>query len=195
MHLTYADVFRPAARNSALAYDATLVLAGSLLLAAGAQVAFYLPGTPVPITGQTLAVLLAGVLLGPVRGPAAGVTYLLQGAAGLPVFAAGNAGGAYILGPTGGYLLAFVPAAWVVGLLSRRGWDRHAWSLATAMLLGSLVIYAGGMLWLVCCFGAANALAMGVGPFIIGDLVKIAASAMLLPGGWKILRQIEQGGR
>jgi len=190
MHLTYADVFRPTAKKSALAYDAMLVLAGSVLLALGAQVAFYLPGTPVPITGQTLAVLLAGALFGPVRGPAAVVTYLLQGAAGLPVFAAGNAGVAYIIGPTGGYLLAFVPAAWVVGLLSRRGWDRRALSLAPAMLLGSLVIYAGGMLWLTCYVGTAHALAMGVGPFIIGDLLKIAASALLLPVGWKILRQI-----
>jgi len=186
--MVYADILRPTVRRSAWLYDAALVLAGSLLIALSAQVAILLPFSPVPVTGQTLAVLLVGALLGSRRGSLAVLTYVLQGLAGLPVFAGGAFGLARLLGPTGGYLVGFVAAAFLVGLLAERGWDRRVSTTAAAMTLGNLVIYATGALWLAAFVGGLDqALAMGVAPFIPGDLLKIGAAALLLPAGWKLL--------
>jgi biotin transport system substrate-specific component len=151
-------------------------------------VAIPLPFSPVPVTGQTLAVLLVGALLGSRRGSLAVLAYIAQGLAGLPVFAGGALGMARLLGPTGGYLVGFVAAAFLVGLLAERGWDRRVLTTAAAMMLGNLVIYAIGALWLAPFVGGPEqALATGVLPFIPGDLVKIAAAALLLPAGWKLL--------
>ena len=188
MHLTYADLFRPSARASALTYDVLLVLGGSVLLGLMARVAVYLPFSPVPVTGQTFAVLLIGALLGPWRGAAAVIAYLFEGAIGLPVFAAGNCGIVYMLGPTGGYLLGFILAAWATGWLARRGWDRHLLSTAMAMTIGSAIILLCGAMWLGCMIGIKKALLAGALPFLPGDAFKIAAAALLLPGGWKLLR-------
>jgi biotin transport system substrate-specific component len=186
--MVYADILRPTVRRSALLYDAALVLAGSLLIALSAQVAIPLPFSPVPVTGQTMAVLLVGALLGSRRGSLAVLVYIAQGLAGLPVFAGGAAGPARLLGPTGGYLVGFVLAAYLVGLLAERGWDRRVGTTAAAMALGNVVIYAVGALWLaVFVGGLVPALTAGVLPFIPGDLVKIAAAALLLPAGWKLL--------
>jgi len=187
MHPTYADVFRPSARTGALVYDVLSVLGGSVLLALMGQIAFY-PFGPVPVTGQTFAVLLIGALLGPWRGAAAVAGYLLEGAAGLPVFAHGNCGIAYMLGPTGGYLLAFVPAAWVTGWLGRRGWDRRLLSTVAAMTIGSAIILLCGAMWLGCLIGIKKAFLAGVLPFLPGEALKIAAAGLLLPGGWKLLK-------
>ena len=186
--MVYADILRPTVRRSALLYDAALVLAGSLLIALSAQIAVPLPFSPVPVTGQTLAVLLVGALLGSRRGSLAVLVYIAQGMAGLPVFAGGAAGPARLLGPTGGYLVGFVAAAYLVGLLAERGWDRRVSTTAAAMALGNVVIYAVGALWLaVFVAGLVPALTAGVMPFIPGDLVKIAIAALLLPAGWKLL--------
>ncbi|HNS02903.1 MAG TPA: biotin transporter BioY [Anaerolineae bacterium] len=187
--MVYADILRPTVRRSALLYDAALVLAGSLLIALSAQVAIPLPFSPVPVTGQTMAVLLVGALLGSRRGSLAVLVYIAEGMAGLPVFAPGGAvGPARLLGPTGGYLIGFVLAAYLVGLLAERGWDRRVSTTAVAMALGNVVIYAVGALWLaVFVGGLAPALTAGVLPFIPGDLIKIAAAALLLPAGWKLL--------
>ncbi len=186
--MVYADILRPTVRRSALLYDAALVLAGSLLIALSAQVAIPLPFSPVPVTGQTMAVLLVGALLGRRRGSLAVLVYIAQGLAGLPVFAGGAAGPARLLGPTGGYLVGVVLGAYLVGLLAERGWDRRVGTTAAAMALGNVVIYAVGALWLaVFVGGLVPALTAGVLPFIPGDLVKIAAAALLLPGGWKLL--------
>ncbi len=186
--MVYADILRPTVRRSALLYDAALVLAGSLLIALSAQIAVPLPFSPVPVTGQTLAVLLVGALLGSRRGSLAVLVYIAQGMAGLPVFAGGAAGPARLLGPTGGYLVGFVAAAYLVGLLAERGWDRRVSTTAAAMALGNVVIYAVGALWLaVFVGGLVPALTAGVMPFIPGDLVKIAIAALLLPAGWKLL--------
>lgn len=186
--LTYADLWRPSLRRHALLYDLALVLAGSLLIALAAQVAIKLPFSPVPITGQTLAVLLVAALLGSRRGAAAVLTYIAQGALGLPVFAGGAAGLARLAGPTGGYLAGFVVAAFLVGLLAERGWDRRPATTVAAMALGNVAIYALGVLWLARFVGGLDqAVQLGVLPFIPGDVLKIALAAVLLPAGWRLL--------
>ncbi|MDQ3257188.1 MAG: biotin transporter BioY [Acidobacteriota bacterium] len=169
-----------------------LVVAFSLLTALAAQIVIPLPFTPVPITGQTFAVLLTGALLGSRLGALAMIAYLVEGASGLPFFRGGNGGAHYLLfSPTTGYLLAYPVAAFVTGLLSERGWDkRYLWA-AAAMGIGSLVILFGGWAWLSLFFRtAADAFNAGVAPFIIGDIVKIALAAAMLPTGWAILRRI-----
>lgn len=172
--------------GAGLRRDAILILAGSLLLALTAQVA--IPMWPVPITGQTFGVLLVGALLGSRRGALSVLTYLAEGFIGLPVFAGGAAGIARLLGPTGGYLLGFVVAAFVVGWLSERGWDRRALTTAAAMVVGNFVIYSFGASWLTSFVGWERALAVGVVPFLIGDAVKIGLAALALPFGWRLLR-------
>jgi len=190
MQLTYADVLRPASKRYALAYDLAVAAAGSVVIALSAQVSFRVPWTIVPITGQTFGVLLVAALLGSRRALAAVTMYLLQGVSGLPVFAAGGCGLGYLLGPTGGYLAAFLPAAWLVGLLAQRGWDRSPAKTIAAMLLGNLVIYVGGAAWLSLLVGPKAAVLTGVAPFVIGDVIKIALAALALPTGWKLLRQL-----
>jgi biotin transport system substrate-specific component len=172
------------------ARSVALVVAFSLLTALAAQVVVPLPWTPVPLTGQTFAVLLTGALLGSRLGALALVAYLVEGAAGLPFFRAGAGGVGHFFGPTGGYLLAFPAAAFVTGYLAERGWDRRFLTAAAAMALGSLVILAGGWAWLTILFRTAGeAFRLGVAPFLIGDLVKIALAAAALPAGWAILRR------
>jgi biotin transporter BioY len=163
------------------------VVAGSLLIAAAAQLKLFLPFTPVPVTGQTFAVLLIGALYGSKRGAASVMTYLALGLAGLPVFSAAPPGPAAILSPTAGYLVGFVGAAWVTGALSERGWDRRPWTAALAMLIGSAVIFACGLLWLGRFSGWNTVIQTGLLPFIPGDLLKIALATMLLPTGWKLI--------
>ncbi len=189
--LTVADLVRPSERRLAHFYDVALVAGGSLVIALFAQIAI---GYPVPITGQTFAVLMIAALLGARQGVLCLLTYLAEGLLGLPVFAQGKGGLAAFLGPTGGYLIGFVLAAWFVGALSERGWDRHISTTVAAMILGNLVIYACGLVWLSCQvrFFAqplrGGLLAAGLYPFLVGDLLKIALAALLLPGGWRIIQ-------
>jgi biotin transporter BioY len=184
--VTYADVIRPTSRQRALAYDVTLILGGSLLVALSAQVAIRLPFSPVPVTGQTLAVLLVGALLGSRRGAMSLLAYWLGGTMGLPAFAAGASGPAYAAGPTGGYLVGFIAAAFITGWLAERGWDRHVATTALAMLAGSAAIYACGLAWLS-LFAGGQAFALGLLPFLPGDSVKLALAAAVLPSGWRLL--------
>jgi biotin transport system substrate-specific component len=167
----------------------TLVLGGSLLIGLAAQIQVVLPFSPVPVTGQTFAVLLLGALYGSRRGPATVATYLTLGILGLPVFAGGAAGLARLLGPTAGYLVGFVLAAWVVGLLSERGWDRKPSSTAASMIIGNIVIYIVGMIWLSRFVGWEAVLGSGVLPFLTGDALKIALATVLLPTGWRMIGQ------
>lgn len=167
--------------------DALLVTAFSLVTALCAQIAVPLPFSPVPLTGQTFGVLLSGALLGPRLGMIAMLLYLAEGGFGLPFFAGGTAGPARLLGPTGGYLLAYPLAAWLTGALAVRGWDRRPLSMLAAMLLGSLAIFALGAAFLARFVGPHNALWMGVFPFLPGDAVKALLAAGLLPLGWKVL--------
>lgn len=193
--MTFADLLQPSfiRIRHRLLYDVALIVGGSLFVALSARIAIPLPFSPVPITGQTLAVLLVGALLGSRRGASALLLYLLEGAVGLPVFAGGMSGLAYMLGPTGGYLIGFVCAAFVAGLLAEKRWDRRPQKSALAMLLGNLVIYVCGLSWLARFVGVDKALALGFCPFIAGDLMKLALATVLLPSGWKIVEGLGIG--
>lgn len=172
-----------------LVWKVALVLGGSLLIALAAQVAFPLPWSPVPVTGQTFAILLVGASLGARLGLAAVVAYLIEGALGLPVFAPGGAPGlARFMGPTAGYLVGFALAAFAVGWLAERGWDRRLGRAALAMLAGEAVIYLCGLLWLARFVAGDRLLDAGLVPFIPGDLFKIALAALALPAARRIVR-------
>jgi biotin transport system substrate-specific component len=174
-----------------LARSIGLVLTFSVLTGLAAQVAIPLPWTPVPITAQTLVVLMTGILLGSRLGALAMIAYLIEGASGLPFFSAGRSGVFHLLfTPSTGYLFAFPVAAFVVGLLAERKWDRRVLLAALAMTLGSAIILLGGWLGLLRFMSPWPAFLSGVAPFIPGDIIKIALAAVALPSGWAILRRI-----
>ncbi|MDP9266145.1 MAG: biotin transporter BioY [Chloroflexota bacterium] len=172
------------------------VLAGSALIGLAARVAIPLPFSPVPITGQTFAVLLVGAALGARLGAAALTAYLVEGLLGLPVFAGGTSAWAptripgvpVILGPTAGYLAGFVAAAFVVGWLAERGWDRRPLTTALAMALGNVAIYLLGLAWLARFVGVEGAFPLGAQPFLVGDLLKLLVAAAVLPAAWRLRR-------
>lgn len=168
-------------------HDAALVLAGSLLIAACAQVSTYTAWTNIPVTGQTFGVLLVAALLGMHRGTAAVVAYLLEGGMGLPVFAGGAAGWPVFATASGGYLVAFVAGAMLVGWLSERGWTKRPMTAAATILLGETTILVCGALWLVQSYGLEGALMRGYVPFVPGAVVKAALVTAMLPLGWKLL--------
>jgi biotin transport system substrate-specific component len=172
-------------RANALARDLLLVTGGSLLVAALAQVRIPLSFTPVPFTGQTFAVLLVGAALGSRRGAAALAVYMLGGLAGFPVFTGGGSGLAHLAGPTGGYLVGFVAAAYAVGWLCELKLERR-WSTALLpFLVGEALIYLFGVLWLAVFVGSQRALAAGLYPFLLGDIAKLLLAALALPMAWK----------
>jgi len=158
-----------------------LVVSVSLLVALSAQWAIPLPFTPVPITAQTAIVLLGGMVLGRRLGALAMLLYLGEGALGWPVFAGGRGGFAHLAGPTGGYLLGFVLAAYVTGALAERGWDRRWMTAMGAMAIGQAMIYLAGLAGLLRFVPPERALALGVWPFLPGDLLKIFVAAGILP--------------
>jgi biotin transport system substrate-specific component len=143
----------------------------------------------VPITGQTWAVLLSGAVLGARRAFLAQVLYLMEGAAGLPVFAGFSAGFAVLAGPTAGYLIAFPFAAGVTGLLAEHGWDRRFFTMVAAMLLGSVVIFAFGLANLSRFLPGEQLLGAGLLPFLPGDLVKSSLAALAFPAAWRWVRR------
>lgn len=179
----------------AVARDVGLVLAVAALTALAAQVRIPLPGSPVPITGSTFAVLLGAAALGPLRGSVAQAVYVALGLAGLPVFTNAESGVAYFTGATGGYLVGFVVASVVVGALARRGADRRVLGAASAFAAGSLVIYALGVPWLVRVTGMplGEALWLGAGVFLAGDAIKAVAAGALLPAAWRVVRRDDDG--
>jgi biotin transport system substrate-specific component len=179
------------ARRS-LATDIALIAGGTALTAAAAQLV--IPMWPVPITGQTFAVLLVGTTLGALRGALSMILYVGLGALGLPIFAQGASGLAKVMGPTGGYLIGFVLAAVVVGWLASRQWDRKILGAIGTFLAGTVVIYAVGLPWLSVALGqlgypndAAATLQAGLYPFIPGDILKALAAGALLPLTWKLV--------
>lgn len=187
---TLIETLWPAGAGKALRL-AALALIGSLLLAASAKV--QVPFYPVPMTMQTFVVLVLGMVYGWRLGGATVVLYLAEGAAGLPVFAGTPEKGiglAYLLGPTGGYLLGFAVAAAVCGWLAERGWDRNALTTALAMLIGNVVIYVPGLLWLGTVVGWDKpVLEWGMTPFLLGDAAKLALAAAALPLTWKLVQR------
>jgi len=190
--LTVADLVRPSESGLARVYDAAVAIGGSIAIALCAQIAV---GGPVPVTGQTFAVLMVAALLGSRRAVLCVLAYLAEGLLGLPVFAQGGAGLGIFLGPRGGFLVGFLAVAYIVGSLAQRGWDRRPATTVLAMVLGSAGLYACGLTWLFCLahvlaqpLGGQGVLAVGLYPFLAGDTVKIALAAVLLPTGWKMIR-------
>ena len=170
---------------------AALVLGGSLLIAASAQVALPIPLSPVPMTLQPLAVLLVGASLGSIRGFAAALLYLLEGLSGLPFFAGGLAGPAVLAGPTGGYLMAFPVAAGLAGYFAERGWTRPVPAAVASLTFSLAVLYLSGWSWLVLAlrFEPHVAFAGGVLPFLLSDLVKVVLAALALPYAHRLLER------
>ena len=165
-----------------------LVLGFALATALAAQITFPLPWTPVPVTGQTFAVLVSGAALGWRRGAAAQGLYVALGAVGMPFYAEGGSGWTVATGATGGYLVGFVVAAALVGALAERRKDRSVRTAVPAMLAGTAVIYTIGTLWLARTLdvGVIEAIDLGVVPFAAGDAVKLAAAGMVLPAAWRL---------
>ena len=163
--------------------DVALVAVGSLFIGLAAQVSIHLPGNPVPITGQTFAVLLVAAGSGLWRGVASTLVYAALGLVGVPWFADGSAG---FVSATFGYILGFVAAAALVGWLAQRGWTRVPWRTAAAMAIGDLAIYAIGVPWLKAVLGLSwgTAISLGLTPFLVGDLLKAALAAGLFTGAW-----------
>ena len=170
-----------------------LVFVFSLFIAAAAQFAIHIG--PIPITGQSFAVLLTGALLGPRLGAAAVIAYLVEGAAGLPFFAGGGSGIGRFFGPTAGYLVAFPAAAYVTGAFAEFGWDKEYLSSVGAMAIGSVIILFGGWAWfsVSTTTPADDAFKITVWPFLAGDVIKIALAAAVLPTGWALLKRKASG--
>ena len=166
-----------------------LVIAGALLIFLTALISIPVPGSPVPVTGQTFGVLLVGGALGFRRGIAATALYVLLGLVGLPFFAEGKNGLEVIRGATGGYLIGFILAGALVGRLAELGWDRKLVGSIAAMLLGNIVIYLIGLPWLKVVTGQTWTWALdnGLTPFLIGDALKLALAAVAFPAAWWIV--------
>lgn len=192
-HAASATILDRAAGQSSVA---TPVKVASVALAvtataAAAQVSFPVPFTDVPFVLTPMAVILAGAALGSRLGALAQLSYLLLGVLGAQVFSPDprlTPGMARLIGPTGGYLIAYPLAAFLTGWLSERGWDRRYVTSLAAMLVGVATIYAGGVAWRFGLLGSWDlAVATSVVPFLIPDVLKAAAAAMILPGAWKLL--------
>jgi biotin transport system substrate-specific component len=176
-------------RTASWLRDLTLIVLGSLFVAVLAQVKIPLSFTPVPLTGQTFAVLLVAAALGSKRGAASMAFYIALGAFGLPIFAGGASGVAYLSGATLGYLIGFVIAAYVVGLLAERGLERSVRTSVIPFLVGTVIIYACGVSWLAIVLGSfSKALTAGLIPFVIGDVIKLIAASLALPAAWKLVK-------
>ena len=185
---TLATTLWPARGGAALARGLVLAVGGTLLLTLSAKI--QVPFWPVPMTMQTFAVLVIGMAYGWRLAAATLVLYLAEGAAGMPVFAGTPEKGiglAYMAGSTGGYLVGFVLAATLIGWLAERGWDRRPVTTAIAMLLGNVVIYVPGLIWLATLIGAAKAVQFGLMPFLLGDGLKLLLAAAALPLAWKLV--------
>ncbi len=165
------------------------VLGAAFLMALCSQITIPLPFTPVPLTGSTFGVLFSAALLGPRRGLLSVGIYLAMGGVGFPFFAGASSGWHIFLGATGGYLIGFLPAAYLTGVLSERGWDRDPLMAFLQMILGSFVILAFGLVVLSFYVPKAHLLADGLYPFLVGDVLKSCLAAGLLPLGWRLVRK------
>ena len=187
---TLAGALWPEKSTNMVLRNVVLAIAGSLLLWVSAKV--QIPFYPVPMTMQTFVVMGLGVAFGWRLAVATLILYMIEGAAGLPVFAGTPEKGislAYMAGTTGGYLVGFVAAAGVIGWLAEKGADKSAFKMFAAMLLGSAIIYACGVTWLSTFIGFEKAIQFGVVPFLYGDLLKAAMAAALFPAVWSLLKK------
>ena len=175
-------------RTSAIS-KGLLVFGGALFLAALAQVVIPVPGSPVPVTGQTLGVLLLATAYGANLGAATFALYLLIGLAGAPVFANQGHGIERLIGPTGGYLVGMLIASWVLGALAGRKWDQRFLSAITTMFIGNVIIFTFGLIWLHEYTGEdwAWTFSAGLTPFIFGEILKIVTAGTSLPALWKVV--------
>ena len=169
-----------------------LAIIGSFVVAALAQIS--VPLWPVPITGQTFGVLIVGMALGSKLGMLSLTLYMLEGICGLPVFANFSSGPGVIVGPTGGYIIGFIFAAGAIGYLAERKWDRSILSTALAMLIGNIILYIPGLIWLGLFFAGLGkpdpleaSIVAGLFPFLIGDVLKLALAALLFPTAWRYI--------
>ncbi|MGI8524549.1 MAG: biotin transporter BioY [Nocardioides sp.] len=185
---------RPDARVAGLLVDAALVVVGVVLVALSAQVSIPLGFTPVPVTGQTFAALLVGGAYGAGRGLTTMAAYLLVGGLGAPVFAEHASGWGILSAPTAGYLAGMLLAAGVVGWAAEHGWDRRLTTSLVAMVVGSVVIYALGLLWLGHALGTSfhDTWVLGAQPFLLGDTLKLALAAGVLPSAWKLVATVRR---
>lgn len=179
---------------ASLATDLALVAGFAILIGVFAQLTIPLPFTPVPISGQTFAVLIGGAALGARRATLGSVLYLGLGLVGVPWFAGGAAGLHVAADPTFGYLVGFIAASALVGALAERGLDRTPWTMALVMVVGNTVIYAFGVSVLAVALhvGPAKALALGMVPFLPGDAIKLVLAVALLPGAWYLRNRLQQ---
>jgi biotin transport system substrate-specific component len=184
---SFVDTVRPTHKLGGIFYTLLCLVGGSLFLAFLSQIAIPLWFTPVPITLQSFGVMLLGALLGSKKGALAVILYLIEGGIGLPVFAGGAAGFGVFFGLTGGYLLGFILAAYLIGWLLERGWQESYLLTLTALSSGTIIIWSMGALWLSFFVGVSQALILGVYPFVIGCSLKIIAAATLIPSGWKAI--------
>jgi biotin transport system substrate-specific component len=168
------------------ARQVALVVAGSLVVALSAQLSIRLPFTPVPVTGQTLGVLLVGGALGASLGVFSLLLYLAEAAAGLPFLANGAHG--FPVGPTGGYLIGFILMAAVVGWLHDHGWARSFRGSLASMVVAEFVLYAVALPWLGFYVGMTHAIALGFVPFVTGDALKLFLAGLALPTAWRLTR-------
>lgn len=181
--------------------SATAVVGFALLTAAAAQLTIPLGFTPVPLTGQTFAVLLSGAVLGSQRGALSQLLYVALGAVGLPFYAGAEGGWQAATGSTAGYLVGFVVAAFIVGAMAERGQDRRFPTALPAFLAGTVIVYTFGSLWLARSLGVPlaaeagepSAIAYGVAPFLVGDLIKAVAAGLLLPATWRLVERSTGG--
>ena len=194
-------IARPSQRARAFAMDAALVLAGVALVALLAKVSFFIG--PVPITGQTLGVIVVGAALGARRGAASLTAYMLAGVAGAPVFAGLTAGPAYVLAPSFGFVLGFIPAAFVAGWFAERAWDRSPWLAFVGFAAASVIPFLIGVPYMAMVLATVqgqeisvgSVLAAGVTPFIAPGLIKAAFAALVIPGAWLAVRAADRGAR
>ena len=178
--------------RSGLLAEATAIAGGAALISLAAQISIHLPFTPVPITGQTFAVLLVGASLGTLRGGSSALLYVLIGIAGAPVYAHGASGWAVITTASGGYLVSYPFASALTGFLAERQWDRRFSSAIGAMLTGNVLIYLFGLPWLAVVLhtGLEKTLEYGLYPFVPGDTFKLYLAAAALPGAWRLLGRL-----
>jgi len=181
-------------QNNTLLRNVLLAIAGSIALWISAKI--QIPFIPVPMTLQTLAVLVIGMAYGWKLGAATVLLYLAQGAAGLPVFAGTPEKGiglAYMFGTTGGFLLGFLLAAAAVGYLAERGWDRNIFTTAGAMAIGNVLIYVPGLFWLASIIGWDKSIEFGIKPFLVADLFKLVLAALFMPLIWNVVKRMSKG--